>query len=130
MKRLKYDVQIVDDEMEMFSKFISKWFDARIIPDIKKILDITDTLSTWEKIWEKLRNLLSDWNFSEVKWLLLTGDRKLIRKFDNLGINDSIRKWIVNNFDNVIHTLWHSHITSQWAKNAVKTFFMTLHKIL
>ena len=125
LKKLKYDTQLVDDEMEMFSKFMSKWFDAKIIPEIRKLFDITDTFSNWEKIWEKFKKLFSEWNFTEVKWLL--NNPSYARKFESHGVTRVMREWIVKNFDDVFKALWHNHNA---AKSALKVFFKTLSKIL
>jgi hypothetical protein len=61
LKKLQKDATLVDDEMECFVKFIDEWFDAKYIPEIKKLFNISDAFRWWGKVWDKMKELLTMW---------------------------------------------------------------------
>lgn len=86
LKELKKDTQLLDEEMECFTKFIDRWLEARYIPDLKKLLEITDVYE-WEVIWKKFQKLLSDWNIDAFKGLLWDTNNRVIQKaIKNAGV--------------------------------------------
>ena len=121
LKSLKNDVTLLDDEMESFTKFINHWFDASLLPDFKKLFELSDELKNWEKIWNKLKKLLMDWNYTEFKGLLK--NRSYWKYFKDIPVDN-----IVKNFDSVISKVW--RLTSNIAKNTIKWFMKILSKVL
>lgn len=122
LKALKKDSSLLDEEMEGFVKFINEWFDAKLIPELKKLFSIQDTLwSSTEKAWEKLKKLLQNWEYDEFKRIL--NDSAYKRLFRSVDVD-----WIVKNFDSVIWKVAGAAFDS--TKLLIKAAFKVLSKVL
>ena len=121
LKKLQKDATLVDDEMECFVKFIDEWFDAKFIPEMKKLFNISDTFRGWGKIWDKLKELLTMWKYDEFKWLLKNPD--LWKVFKWIQVDD-----MVKSFDKVL-LKWGSAFWVETAK-LLKSFMKILAKVL
>lgn len=123
LKGLKNDMSLVDDEMEGFVKFMDEWFDAKLIPDIKKLFGIADEMKGWWKVWERLKQLLKEWNYTEFRRILNQKEYSTVFKKANVAV-----KKIVENFDVIFKRFW--WVTADVSKVALKSFFRVLAKIL
>ena len=121
LEALKKDATLVDDEMECFVKFIDEWFDAKLIPEMKKLINISDTFRNGEKIWERLKRLLSTWKYDEFKSILRQPD--LSNVFKRIKVDD-----VLKNFDNVL-LKWGRRLWAETAK-LLESFFKVLAKVL
>lgn len=120
LEALKSDKNLLDDEMESFVKFMDDWIDAKLIPELKKLFNISDTFKSGEKIWDRLKRLLSEWKYSEFKWLLKQSE--LWKSFKSIQVDD-----ILKGFDNVFKKFW--NVAVDGAKSLAK-FAKILSKIL
>jgi hypothetical protein len=123
LKGLKNDMYLLDDEMEGFVKFMDEWFDAKLIPDIKKLFGIADEMKGWWKVWERLKQLLKEWNYTEFRRILNQKEYSTVFKKANVAV-----KKIVENFDVIFKRFW--WVTADVSKVALKSFFRVLAKIL
>ena len=110
LKNLKEDSKLLDEQMECFTKFIKRWFEAVYIPDLKKLLEIKD-IYKWEAIWEKFQKLLSDWNIDAFRGFLWNKNNREIQKaIKNAGVKS----------DELLTCL--KKVTKGMSGNEVKTF--------
>ncbi len=123
LNALKKDWSLTDEAMEWFTKFIDKWFDAKLIPEIKKLFDVSDTLKTGEKIWDKLNKLLSEWDYDAFQRFLQTDE--VASKLKKIGLKD-IADNILQSIGKVMKTIW--GIWSKAAKSVLKMFMYVISK--
>jgi len=120
---LKKDTSLLDEEMECFTKFINKWFEAKYIPDMRNLLKITE-VHGWEEIWKKFQRLLSEWKYSDFINLLNNKSDSVIQKaIKNAWVNTA--QDIVSCFRKV-----HNVVKGSEMKSVVKWFVKIIAKIL
>ena len=128
LKALKTDADLAEDEMKAFTKFIDEWFHPKFIPEMKKLFEIDHPIR-WgsEKLWERLKKCLSEWNFTEFKGILKDSNQ-FWDVFRNAWLDDAVRRGMADNLDIVIRKFW--SLTAQTTKNAVKNVMRVLTKVL
>ncbi len=112
---------LAEDEMKSFVKFMDDWFDAKLIPELKKLFSITDEAQNIWKIWDHLKKLLSEWNYTEFKWVIK--QTNFSKFFKWIEVNN-----LVDNFDKVL-LKWAKQIWEEWIK-LLKSVTKILAKVL
>ena len=121
LKWIKNDTSLAEDEMKWFVKFMDEWFDAKLIPELKKIFSITDEAKNIGKIWDHIKKLLSEWKYNEFKWILRQAD--LWKAFKWIQVDN-----IVKNLDSIL-LKWAKQFWEEWAK-LLKSVAKILTKLL
>jgi hypothetical protein len=127
LKALKKDASLADEEMEVFVKFIDNWFHPKYIPELKKLFDIKTKVWTWdaaEELGTRLKNLLSDGNFTEFNWYLKNPDYQKVFRNANIENVGELSK----NLKKTLSKFW--SLASQPTRNAIKNVMKVVFKVL
>jgi len=121
LKKLKTDTSLLEEDMECFTKFMREWFDAKLIPEMQKLITIKTTLDNWEMLWERFKKLLTNWDYAQFRRILK--NKKYWKSFEKIPVDDIIRS-----FDNILNKAW--WIWADTAKSLFKSFMKIVAKVL